>query len=45
MPLPFDINTSEGTKRMIINKDGITVNSSVPPQVDAKSFYLKKVTL
>jgi aminopeptidase N len=45
MPLPFDITTSEGTKRTIINKEGITVNSSVPPQVDAKGYYLKKVTL
>jgi hypothetical protein len=45
MPLPFDITTSEGTKRTVINKDGITVNSSVPPQVDAKGYYLKKVTL
>ena len=45
MPLPFEITTSEGTKRTVINKDGITVNSSVPPQVDAKGYYLKKVTL
>jgi aminopeptidase N len=45
MPLPFEITTSEGTKRTIINKEGITINSSVPPQVDAKGYYLKKLTL
>jgi hypothetical protein len=25
--------------------EGITVNSELPPQVDAKGFYLKKVTM
>ena len=45
MSLPFEITTSEGTKKTIIDKEGITVNSSVPPQVDVKGYYLKKVTL
>jgi aminopeptidase N len=45
MSLPFDITTSTGTTRMIIPREGITVNSSTPPQVDAKGFYLKKVTI
>ncbi|MGL6266460.1 MAG: M1 family metallopeptidase, partial [Chitinophagaceae bacterium] len=45
MSLPFDITTHEGTKKTVINKDGITVTSSVPPQVDVKGYYLKKVTL
>jgi len=45
MPLPFDISTSAGTNKTVIGKDGIAVNSSTPPQVDAKGYYLKKVTL
>ncbi|MFZ4770911.1 MAG: hypothetical protein ACOYLO_12090 [Ferruginibacter sp.] len=45
MPLPFDITTASGTTKTIINKDGITINSSLPPLVDAKGYYLKKITL
>ncbi len=45
MPLPFDITTHEGVNKTIINKEGITVNSTVPPQVDVKGYYLKKITL
>jgi len=45
MPLPFEITTNGQTTRMIISKEGITVNSALPPQVDAKGFYLKKTTL
>jgi aminopeptidase N len=45
MPLPFEITTTSGTNRTVINKDGITVNGNVPPQVDAKGFYLKKITI
>ncbi len=45
MPLPFDITTPSGTNRTIINKEGITINSTAPPQVDVKGFYLKKITL
>lgn len=44
-PLPFDITTSSGTNKTVINKEGISVNSTVPPQVDVKGYYLKKVTL
>jgi aminopeptidase N len=45
MPLPFDVVTSNGMKRMIIGKDGITVDSNHPPQVDNKGNYLKKITI
>ena len=45
MPLPFEITTNSGTTRMMIGKDGITVSSTTPPQVDAKGFYLKTITL
>jgi aminopeptidase N len=45
MPLPFNITANDQTSRVIIPLEGITVNSVLPPQVDAKGFYLKKVTL
>ena len=45
MPLPFDIGTYTGTNKMLINKEGITVTSNYAPQVDAKGYYLKKITL
>ncbi len=45
MPLPFDITTPAGTNKTIINKEGIIVNSTAPPQVDVKGYYLKKITL
>ncbi len=44
MPLPFEITTSTGTTRTIIGKEGITVDSSLPPQVDIKGYYYKKIT-
>jgi aminopeptidase N len=45
MDLPFDITSSEGTKRMMIGKDVITVISTTPPIVDGKGYYLKKVSM
>jgi len=45
MPLPFDISSNEKTSRVVIDKEGIIVNSALPPQLDAKGYYLKKVTL
>jgi aminopeptidase N len=45
MPLPFEIETFSGTSKTIIGKEGITVNSTSPPQVDARDYYLKKITL
>jgi aminopeptidase N len=43
MPLPVDITTSEGTRRMIIDKKGIKVNSTSLPVVDAQGAYMKTV--
>ena len=45
MPLPFEITANGKTSRTIISKDGITIYSALPPQVDAKGFYLKKITI
>ena len=43
--MPIEITTNGKTNRMMISKEGITVNSALAPQVDAKGFYLKKVTI
>jgi aminopeptidase N len=45
MPLPFEITANGQTTRTIIPSEGIMVNAATPPGVDAKGFYLKKVTL
>ena len=45
MPIPMEITTNGKTNRMVIPKEGITVSSSTPPQLDAKGFYLKKITI
>ena len=45
MPLPFDIITNDRMNKIVIPLEGIVVESVLPPQVDAKGFYLKKVTL
>lgn len=45
MPLPFDLTINDTISRIIIPAEGIVVNSILPPQVDAKGFYLKRVTI
>ena len=45
MPLPFEIVANGKTVRMEVPAEGIIVSSDVPPQVDAKGHYLKKLTL
>lgn len=45
MPLPMDIKTDEGTKRLVIDTKGITVASKTTPVVDEDAYYLKKITL
>ena len=45
MPMPIEITANGKTNRMVIPKEGITVSSTTPPQLDAKGFYLKKVTI
>ena len=45
MPLPLEITVNGQTTRSILPSEGIMVNASTPPQVDAKGYYLKKVTL
>lgn len=43
MPLPFEITANGNITRMEIPAEGIILNASAPPQVDAKGFYLKRV--
>jgi aminopeptidase N len=45
MPIPMEITANGKKNRMVIPKEGITVSSATPPQLDAKGFYLKKVTI
>ena len=45
MTLPLEIITSNGKQKTTIGKEGITVQSAVPPQVDPNGNYLKKITL
>lgn len=45
MTLPFEITANGKTMRTNISSEGIIVQSALPPQVDAKGFYLKKITI
>lgn len=45
MPVPMDIQTDTGIKRLMIDKNGVTVESKTAVQVDPKVFYLKIVVL
>ena len=44
MHLPMDITTDAGTKRMMVDTKGITVDSKTTPVIDGDCFYIKKVT-
>ena len=44
MPLPIDISMNGQTTRTLLSSEGIVVNAVLPPQVDAKGYYLKKIT-
>ena len=45
MSLPLDITTEKGTTKLLIPKEGLTVQSAFPPQVDLKNYYLKKISI
>jgi hypothetical protein len=44
MPLPLEIQSNGVTDRIEVPAEGIIVSGSNPPQVDAKGYYLKKLT-
>jgi hypothetical protein len=43
--LPIDIMTDKGRERLMVNKKGIVVKSSVQPQVDPDGYYLKRMII
>ena len=45
MPLPLDIGPADKITRTVIGKEGVVVSSNGAPQVDAKGYYLKKITI
>jgi hypothetical protein len=44
-PLPLDIVTDKGKERSRVDKKGIIVKSTVQPQIDPDSYYLKKLII
>ncbi|QEC68084.1 M1 family metallopeptidase [Panacibacter ginsenosidivorans] len=45
MALPLDIATTNGLKKAMINKKGITIKSSTLPVIDPDMFYLTKIII
>jgi hypothetical protein len=45
MPLPIDITTPAGTEKKLIDKEGLIITSAIPPVVDGKGYYLKKIVV
>jgi aminopeptidase N len=45
MALPIDIVTDSGTRRIILDKKGVDIESTAAPQVDPDMMYFKRVTI
>jgi len=45
IPLPMDITTENGAKRVTIGSKGLLVSSKILPVIDADDFYIKKVII
>jgi len=45
IPLPMDVTTDAGTKRVTIDTKGISVESKTLPVIDQDTYYIKKVTI
>lgn len=45
MDLPVEVRTGNKTEKIMMTKEGITLNSNTPPGVDERGFYLKKITI
>jgi hypothetical protein len=43
MSLPVDVTTDKGTQKVMLTQEGITIQSSIPPTLDGKGYYLKKI--
>jgi aminopeptidase N len=44
MPIPVDVQTETGIKKLTLTKQGIKAECKTIPLIDPKGFYLKKVT-
>ena len=45
IPLPLDITTDTGTKRMMADSKGVRIDSKTLPVIDPEVFYIKKVII
>ena len=45
IPLPMDITTDAGTKKMMIDSKGLTIQSKILPVIDPDMYYLKRVII
>jgi len=45
MPLPMEITTDAGTKKMTLDSKGLVVNSKTMPVIDPNTYYLKKIII
>jgi hypothetical protein len=45
IPLPIDVLTDAGTKRIIADEKGYTITSKKTPVIDDDMYYLKKITI
>jgi aminopeptidase N len=45
IPLPIDIITDAGTKRMTVDSKGLRIDSKIIPVIDPEVFYIKKIIL
>lgn len=45
MLLPLDILTDKGIQKITTNKKGVIINSTMLPQIDPGTYYLKKVII
>jgi len=45
IPLPLDITTDAGTKRVMLDSKGVRIDSKILPVIDPEIFYIKKVII
>lgn len=45
IPLPVDITTDGGIKRMMVDSKGLKIDSKTMPVIDPEVFYIKKVII
>jgi aminopeptidase N len=45
IPLPLDVVTDKGTRRLVVDSKGITIQSKILPVIDPDMYYFKKVVI